>query len=285
MCSSDLVTSDYIPVKTLTNDDGSLQWQTQNNAVDGAIHSIVISEFGSGYTSNSIYVTIDGDGQDANAYAVINTISNTVSSVIVDHLGFNYTFANITFQSSTGGNTAVGRAVISPPGGHGSDPLVELGGSNIMINSILKADEGTTLPVSHKYRQIALIENPAEYGTSNTATESVYLQTMGVNLSGSSVEYDLYETVYQGVTVYDASFSGVVVDWDSANNKLLLSNVRGTPSAQLVIGETSGAARFLSSTTDPGLESRTGHLLYIENIVPITRAFDQAEDFKIILNF
>ena len=50
------VTDAYIPVKTLTGDDGSLQWQVQNTAISGAINNIVVTNSGNNYTT--AYATI-----------------------------------------------------------------------------------------------------------------------------------------------------------------------------------------------------------------------------------
>lgn len=168
------VTSSYIPVKTLQVNDGSLQWGVQNNTTTGAIHNIVLTNFGSGYTSNNIVVSISGDGQAANAFAVRNVVSNTVSSIVIDNKGSGYTYADVTVTSSNGSN-AVARAVISPAGGHGSDPLTELGGSNLVLNIQFKSNENGKFPVVNDYRQIALLEDPLVYGTSNVSLSLIHI--------------------------------------------------------------------------------------------------------------
>lgn len=278
------VTSDYVPIRTLTVDNNSLQWQVQNNAISGAIHNIVLTNFGSGYTSNNISITISGDGQDANAYAIRNVTTNTISTIVVDNRGINYTYANVVITSASGAN-ANARAIISPPGGHGSDPLVELGGSNLMLNVQIKSNENGKLPATNEYRQICMIEDPLVYGTSNTMSNTVVSQTTILTLNGTSAEYVEDEYVYQGVSLANSTFSGKVIEWDSSNNKLRITNIRGTPTSELVIGTVSTAGRFLSSVTYPDMQPYTGKLLYIDNVTPISRTIDQTEDFKIILRF
>jgi hypothetical protein len=278
------VTDDYIPVKTLSVNDGSLQWQVQNNAISGGIHNILLTNFGSGYTSNTITISISGDGQDAAGFAVRNTVSNTVGSIVVTNKGINYTYANVTISSNTG-NGAVARAIISPPGGHGYDPIVELGGSNLLINTQIKGTENGKLPATNDFRQIALIEDPITFTSSYPIANSVVSQLTEVTLNGTSVDYIHDETVYQGTSLATATFSGNVVEWDSANNRLKLSNTKGIPGSDLVIGIQSTAARFLSSITNPDMKRYTGNLLYIDNISPIQRAADQVDDFQIIIKF
>lgn len=278
------VTSSYIPVKTLSVDDGSLQWGVQNNATSGAIHYIKLSDFGTGYTSNNIVVTISGDGQDANAFAVRNVTTNTISSIVIDNKGSGYTYANVTITAANGSN-AIARAVISPMGGHGYDPLIELGGSNLMLNIQFKSNEDGKFPVVNEYRQVALFEDPYVYGTSNVISNTAVSQTTILNLTGTSAEYTQDEFVYQGASLGAASYSARIVEWDSSNNKLKVTNSRGSVTSDLIIGSTSGAARFVGSVTNPDMQEYTGKLLYIDNISPVSRTVDQTEDFKIVLNF
>lgn len=278
------VTSNYIPVKTLTVNDASLQWGVQNNATSGAIHNILLTNHGSGYTANDITITIVGDGQDANAFAVRNVTSNTISSIVIDNKGSDYTYANVTISSPTGSGAAA-RSIISPIGGHGSDPLTELGGSNLILHVQLKSVEGGKFPVTNEYRQVVLLEDPYVYGTSDAIANTVVSQTTFLNLTGTSAEYIEDEFVFQGSSLDSSTFSGRVVEWDSGNNRLKVTNTKGIITSELVIGANSSASRFVGSVTNPDMEAYTGKLLYIDNISPITRTIDQTEDFKLILNF
>lgn len=278
------VTEDYIPVKTIETNDQSLQWQVQRNVINGGIHNILVTDPGSGYTSNDVSVLITGDGQDANAFAVLNVMTNAVESIVVNNKGINYTHATVELKSSVGSG-AKARAIISPIGGHGSDPLSELGGSNIMINLTLKNTETDKYPINNEFRQICLLENPRVYRSTKIMSNTFISQITKVELNSISSEYNVDEFVYQGANLASATFTGRVVDWDSSNNVIRLSNVIGESRAELLIGESSGAARFLSLVTQPDLEPYSGKVLYIDNIVPIERADDQAEDFKIVLNF
>ena len=153
------VTSKFIPIRTIESSDNSQQWNVQENAIDGGLHVIKVTNSGSNYTANDVVVSIKGDGHYANAFAVLNTASNTVSSIIIDNLGYGYTYADISLTSSRGSG-ATARAVISPPGGHGSNPLTELGGSYLIFNIQLKDSEGRILTTHNDYRQIGLIQNP-----------------------------------------------------------------------------------------------------------------------------
>ena len=227
---------------------------------------------------------ISGDGQYANAFALLNTASNTVSSIIIDNLGYGYTYADITLRSSIGSG-ATARAVISPQGGHGSDALTELGGSYLIINTQLKDTENGVLTTHNDYRQISLIEDPYLYGTTTTTALPAVSQLTTLALNGTSVEYTEDEWVFQGSILATAFFKGYVVEWDSSNNIIKLSQTQGTPTKDLLIGANTTAARFVSSITNPTLQPRSGRLLYTDNMTSMQRADDQAEDYKIVLNF
>lgn len=279
------LTDSFMPVQTLETSDGSSQWNVQNNAIPGSINIIKITNGGSGYTSNDVSVTITGDGQYANAIAVVNTMSNTVSSIVMDNLGAGYSYANVSLYSPTGSGASA-RAIMSPPGGHGSDALHELGGSYIILNVQLKNSENGVLTIHNDYRQIALIENPTMYGVSNVMSNTVVNQLMTITLSGiSSAEYLEDEIVYQGSTLSQFTFKGTVTEWDSSNNIIKLSRTEGTPSSQLLTGANSTASRYVSFVRYPEMQPYSGEILYIDNIAAIQRAYDQTEDFKIVLNF
>ena len=285
------LTSNFMPVRTIEESDNSQQWNVQDNAIDGAIHVIKVTNPGNNYTAlDEIVVNINGDGNYATAFAVVNTTSNTIQSIVVDNLGYGYTYADITISSTlpsgaTAGSGATARAVLSPPGGHGSDPLTELGGSYLIINIQFKDTENQIITTHNDYRQLALIEEPYLYGTTTKASATTVSQLTVLTLNGTSVEYSEDEWVFQGASYASAFFKGFVVEWDSSNNIIKLAQTEGNPTKDLLVGANTTAARFVSSIGTPTLQTRTGNLLYTDNIVAIQRADDQAEDYKIVLNF
>lgn len=278
------MTPKFIPVKTIYAADNSQQWNVQENARDGGIHVIKLTDNGTNYTANDVVVSITGDGQYANAFAVVNTTSNTIQTIIVDNLGTGYTHADVSILSSYGSG-ATAKAVISPPGGHGSDALTELGGSYLTFNIQLKDTEGGVLTTQNDYRQIAIIEDPYLYGTTTIASTMAASQLTTLSLNGSSVEYMEDEWVFQGGSLDSATFKGFVVRWDSPNNTIKLSQTEGTPTKDLLIGANTTAARFVSYITNPTLRPRSGKLLYTDNMTAMQRADDQAEDYKIVIAF
>ena len=281
-------TEEYIPVKTLEKDDNSLHWDVQDNATDGSLDYIHISDGGYNYTDNTkLWIKITGDGSGANAFAQTNALSNQVSTIIIDNPGTGYTYAAaLLYDDSNAGTGAILRPVISPSGGHGSDAIRELGGSNLIINTRLRYDESGKLPVTNDFRQIAIIQDPYKYGSTTVEANTAISQLTTLTLAGvGDDDYVENEIVYQGISVANATFSGTVVEWNGTN-QIKLSNVTGTVQSETLIGDTSGATgTVITPYTLPELQPDSGHLLYIDNIKPVQRSSDQIEDFKIVLKF
>lgn len=281
-------TSNYIPVKTLGADDGSLQWQVQSSAQKGAIDSILILNGGTGYTNASnLTITISGDGSGALGFVGINNISNSINSITITDNGLDYTFANVRVLDASvpPGSGALFRPIISPPGGHGSNPIYELGGKDVMINAKLRYDEEGVIPVTNDYRQISILKDPYNRGSSNIATAAAYVQAFEVTASGFG-NYLQDEIVYQGSSLSTATFVGKVVSWNSATSKVLLINTTGSVTlSQSLFGSQSFTTRIATSTQQGTLEKNSGQILWVENIKPIIRSSDQIEDFKIVVKF
>jgi hypothetical protein len=277
-------TSNYIPVRVLSGNDGSLQWQVQDNAIEGAIFHIRIANTGTNYSNTSnVSVSITGDGTGAVAAATLNTVSNTVSSITLSNYGQNYTYADVAITGGGGANAAA-VAIISPLGGHGSNPLYELGGSALMINSQLNASEGGKLPATNDVRQIAILKDPLLLDGLTVSSNLAFLQGTTLITSGSG-DYQQDELVYQGTSVLTSTFSGKVVSWDSANGTLVVINTTGNPLSQSLVGANTSTSRFIGSITPNYLKLYSGQLLYVNNLEPITRSSDQTEDYRIVLKF
>lgn len=279
------LTQHWMPVRRITINDGTLQWRVQQDAIVGALNQIDVSNVGVHYTdANTIAVTISGDGVAAAGFAQINVSSQTVSNIIMTSVGSGYNFANATL-SGGGGSGALLHCVISPTGGHGSDPVFELKATSLMINIRLNADENSKISANNDYRQIGILLNPLVYASSNAFSNTVFSQVTEVFLGTGSGDFILDEYVFQGISLQAATFTARVLDWDSTNNILYLVELNGTPTAASLVGLTSGVGRFITSIGSPDVQPYSGRLLSLENITPIQRALDQTDDLRVVLEF
>ena len=268
------LTNDYIPVETLASDDGSDQWDVQQAAVDGAIEVIKVTSGGSGYGS-APSVTITGDGTGATANCTIT--ANAVSAVTVTNVGSGYTTATVTF----GSGAATATAIISPKGGHGSNPVEELGGKYLILNVRLDGNEANTISTANDFRKVGLIRDPYTYGTTTRHVATNVRQTYRYTISAPTTNYVVDETVTVG------SNTAIVVEWDSTNGYLYTTKptVKDFANASYVVGGTSTANGLITAINNPGLQPYTGDIIYTEFRSPISRADDQIEDVKLIIQF
>lgn len=266
------LTNDYIPVQTLASDDGSDQWDVQAAAIDGGIHVVNVTAGGSGYGSAPA-VTITGDGTGATANSTIT--AGVVTAVTITNPGTGYTRAQVAFASGA----AAATAVISPKGGHGSNAVEELGGKYIMLNVRLDGTESNTFSTANEFRQVGIVRDPYLYGTTTRAVASSFRQSFQYQLSSISGTFTLDETVTSG------SNTASVVEFTTPNLFTTLPLNRPFANTANVAGGTSSASGTIAAITTPGLQPYTGDIIYVENRVPISRAADQIEDVKLIIQF
>jgi hypothetical protein len=269
-------TSDAL--KFLTNDYMSVRTNTdvKNAAISGALDTVLVVNGGSGFTTEPT-VIIDGDGTGATATA--NIVGDSVSSVTITNPGTGYHFATVSFSGD--GSGAIARAILPPFDGHGYNAIEELGGKFIMINVRLDGTEANTISTANDFRKIGLIRDPFEFGTSTRAVSLNYRQTYRYTVADANSSFALDETVVSG------SNTATVVEWDNSN-KFLFTNLplpKEFANGASITGSTSATTGTISAISTPGLQPYTGDVLYVENRSPISRANDQIEDVKLVIEF
>lgn len=283
----DFLTSEWIPIKTILTNDGSDQFVVQTTAIEGTIDNVIVDAIGSGYSDiNPPVLTISGDGTGATADAVINVAGELVD-VTVTARGSGYTYATITIDDTANGNNGSGasvRAVISPLGGHGSDPVRELSPGALMFNVRLIRDEDGNIPVDDDYRQLGIIHNPTE-------------TTSGTKLS-ITADVDGDYSAGETVTGNSSGFAATVHAWDSAGRLLYLSGVSGVPvDGETVTGSSSGTTGTNADSDTVKLPAKdlvysasevdkySGKLTYFENRLTIARDTDQTEQLRTVIQY
>ena len=287
-------------------------------AVDGALDTALVVAGGSSYTTSSgstiSAIPIRGDGSSGVASVTIS--SGAVSAVSITTAGTGYTYAYITnadiIAATNAGGAGSGaniNVIIPPKGGHGSNALKELGAFYVMLNKSLVGVEGTSdIGVGNDFRRIGLMRNPTNFGTTTVATASTRRQLYAAVFSSVSGTFAADEEINQAST----GAVGKVVEYD-ATNKLLYwyqtrfpdvgtdanGNATAFSGANAITGQTSSASATpnTSSSTDvngvsitsgysnPELAADSGDIIYVEERSPITRASDQTENIKLIIEF
>ena len=253
-------------------------------------------------------IVISGDGQAANARATVNA-TGSINAVTVVAGGNNYSNATITVianasqANSYNPTVATLTPIIGPAGGHGSDAVKELGGFYVLTNARLEYSESNNFTTNNDFRKVGMLAQP-KYANGDFATASVVDQATTVVLtSWNGTQYKADELV-TGAT---SGATGRVIDF-TGNNTLRLSDIIPAGNSttagyngihgyftntEVIAANTTGASGSGASATANGsgavtggdLTRFSGDILYVENRSPVTRAADQIEDVKLIIEF
>jgi hypothetical protein len=284
-------------------------------AIDGAINIVKIKSAGSGGT-NGTYTSIPirGDGSSGTVTVVVS--GGAVTSVTVTNVGTGYTIAyirnaDIVSAGATGLSGSEIDCIIEPKGGHGYDAVKELGGFFVMLNVNLEGTESSNtgdFTAQNDFRRIVLLRDPYSGGT--VASSTTLRATKAVRFASSPTPgtFQVDEKITQATT----GAVGKVVEWDATNRILhyiqtkfndegvdsngnltafsgvnvitgATSSATGTPSS--VASETADQITFTNGYKGSELDRHRGDVLYIENRAPITRAADQTENIKLVIEF
>jgi len=268
---------------------------TDYSTTAGAIENVKITDGGASGSDNTYTsVAIRGDGSGGVCTVVVS--SGAVTSVTITNAGSGYTFASIL--ASDFGNVSGSDIdfIISPEGGHATDVVKELGGFFVMLNVDLTQSESGEFTTGNDFRRIALVRNPVDSGTGSTATADTLDATKSMTFS-SVLAFQADEKI----TGSSTGAVGYVVDAISTSTTTTVryiqpqfANQGVDASGDLVEFTTSdtvtGATSSVSGTpasvdTTPELTHDSGDILYIENRKPISRAADQTENIKLIVEF
>ena len=255
-----------------------------------ALASANVPADGDGYSIGP-KIVITGDGHGANVRAT-NTASGTIGDIVVVSGGNNYGNAVATIITNAGSSGVV-TPIIGPRGGHGDDAIEELGGFFVMVNSRLEYGESGNFTTNNDFRKIGLVAQPlyanGDVATASSADQCVTLTVQSWN-STAFAEDEL-------VTASQSGATGKVVDFKNnttlrlvdvtqgSNTTVGYDSIAGSFQANETFTGAGGASANTSAVVGGDFEKFSGDILYIENRSPVTRADDQIEDVKLIIEF
>jgi len=266
-------------------------------------------------TGGVIELTTNGSGTITTASVAARGQDYTYANVLLGN-GNLFSDQGLTVGVATAPSATGALEVVMPPqGGHGSDHETELNGKRVMTNIRLTYAEGSgDFPVDNDFRRIGIIKDPYNYGTTTFATSDTLSGLKSVKITGATADFISDETISQTVT--GGTAYGTVVSWtldegsttagvlkyiqtvdahtDSGVVRDFESNgvnaVSGNLSAASGNVDTGYAGTLLGSTfaaglANPEIENNSGDVIYLENRRLITRAPDQIEDIKLVIEF
>jgi|SRR6056300_505877 len=285
--TSSFLTTDFMAVHTDSTVSAA--------ATDGSVLHYHIANGGAGYTNGTYSTqTLRGDGTSATFTVTVS--GGAVTAVVAVGAGTGYTFADCKIDSISGIGTpstsAVVTPIIGPKGGHGKDAIEELGGFYVMTNSTLSGTAGSgDFVVDQDFRRIGVVRDPFDFGTTTICSADTRAALKSVTFSGSPGSFVNDEVITGGTS----GAKGLVVDFDSTTKVLKYIQTQWTgvdangdetnfAAAETITGA-GGATGTVSTVNNPEIDYYSGDTIYAENRVPITRASDQTENIKLIIEF
>ena len=272
----------------------------------GTIQSVDVTDRGNGYTYATVALETGDSGPTSDAYGLYT----------------DDTFATpVTVLATAVGALEV---IIPPQGGHGSNMEQELNAKRVMTNIRLTYAEGSgDFPVDNDFRRIGIIKDPYAFSTTTPATASTLSGVNAIRINGATADFQVDETIRQtnsaggyaygtvvsweldsgnagpggsGILKYVQSpgahtDSGVVREFQASTNAIegidsLASGAVTTTAVDAVAAAaTLGGVTFANGLATPEIEPNSGEIIYVENRRLITRAADQIEDIKLVIEF
>ena len=272
------------------------QKASRDSSTAGGIERIEVTAGGTGYTNNTnvaVAITGDGTGATVTTTAGITVSSGAVTAVTIANKGTNYRVADLVISGGAGSD-ATARAVISPKAGHGVDPVSELGGFFVALNTKLDGNDGGDITVGNDFRQITLFNEPRAYNATplagNIATADTLKATsyLDFNSSATVANYTVDELI-----VGAGGAQAYVVEKDTSNGFLRYhqnskTGYKAFVNGEVVTGQSSSQADTLETSNavgNPEVDRASGEILFLENRNPISRTTTQIEDIKVIIEF
>ena len=279
------VTTDWIPVKYLTSDDGTAQWDVQQAAVDGALEHIDVTTAGTGYVNTHTGTAQAGSGTTitlASTASATNDIYNGMTvyissgtgdgqiKVITDYVGATKVATVSTWTTNPASNS-VYEVMPLVTIAHGSETPVPstlaTARCSSVVGGVIKKISMTNVGAGYRYATATLTLG----GGSNAIIEPRISPKNGhgknakTELGGAYVMINIRLVGTEG---------GDFIVGDDFRKVILIAN-------PLV----SAAAATLSTYSGAEMDDDSGDMIYVEYRAPINRASDQTEDVKLVVEF
>ena len=279
------VTTDWIPIKYLTSNDGTAQWTVQQAAKDGALEHIDVTNGGTGYVNTNTGTALAGSTSTtiklaATASAtddIYNSMTVYISSgtgsgqikVITDYVGSTKA-ATVSAWTTTPDTTSVYEvmpAITIATTGTPVPGTIATARCSSVIGGVIKKIAMTEVGLGYRQATATLTGG----GGSNCVLEPRIGPKNGhgknpkTELGGAYVMMNVRLTGTEG---------GDFVVGDDFRKVILITN----PNA-------SGAAATATTYSGAELDDDSGEQIYVEYRAPINRASDQTEDVKLVVEF
>lgn len=253
----------------------------------GGIESIDLVIGGNGYSEGEVNIV----QSSCRAYAETDDKGKIINvDVPVGRSGTNFTRAEAIVVDSLGSGASL-KPLISPIGGHGSDPTQELLANFVLINLRLSGQE--VFLGNNEFRSLGILEDPVIFGSESDGEYAEFVSDTGdakyrITLSsGDNTAFSEGEPIIgetSGALGYEMNL------FESDKLRVRLDNEYQGDSefqeGETIVGVDSGATDTIDSITDPDIQPYQGRILYINNREVIeTASPQQIETITLVLEY
>lgn len=263
-----------------------------NQTIHGGIYKVDIDNPGVGYSAPTVEVFGDGQGAVFTIDPTTQISGGTITGVTITSPGQNYNYIRLAV---TGINTtqAMLSAHVGPQGGHGANIAKELYARTLCINSILDTSN-PDLFEGNDYRQVGIMKNPKLYNDTQDTDIGYFTSVTGTAsfvVTVPEAEYVEYSIDDEIETSNGGIYKVVSKIFDEVNDvyKIYLLYLEGvevfTSDSTLSNNTTSETGLICTEVVPPEFDKNTGTIIYVNNVSPVTRNYEQTESVKLFLNF
>lgn len=201
------------------------------------------------------------------------------------------------------------RAIVSPKGGHGSDPVSEMAMSKLILNTNFYSDTLTRIPESNYYTKVGLVKNPVfAHGGYPLDFDNRLVVEVDGNLTIDDQIIKVDSIVYQQKDQETATGRIHEIQYDSASDttKIFLVDYSGTTQQIISAGEATVKENLTSESSetivinnvsvnqietdfgqfvDGNYKVYSGDLLHFIDFEPIQRQSTRLEKIKMVFDF
>jgi hypothetical protein len=260
-------------------DANTLQSNIELLAVDGAINNIPVISSGFGYTTATVVITGDGTGATATAHIV----DGAIIKINITNTGLGYRWATATITGN--GVGAKLRVILSPYGGVGKEAINNLYARTLMFYSNVSADKNQGFTVNNDYRQLGIIKNARQFGSTYTLTvgNASACWVISADTAISTVDFPIDSLIYLNFGLANETRFRIVSISGSA--MLVQSLDNGIPVLSATIQNDNADSFIVSTVTPPTMDKYSGDLLFIDNKQAFTPSEDQIVTIRTVLKF
>jgi len=282
-------TANWTPVKKVSALGLIAEENAQKNLQDTSIGGEIIGvEIVSGGTTVTSVPTITVTGNGSLAAFTVDISNGAVTRVLVDtdantgeyRHGSGYDYADLKLSVGD----AVLRPILSPKLGVHADIAKTLKSNALMLQTDFIANENESIRIENDFNQIALFKNVNAFGTSTafSANTGSALKGLSVTVSNGTFEIDdLFKNDAGTATAkvyYHDTVDSKLYYWQDEQTGFGVFNATDGLSNLIRTG-IAGTSALLS----PDIDAYSGDIMYINNVDEITRASNQTEDIRIVI--